>query len=252
MESILLIKALICNLFKCNNATEIVALSGIIMSFISVILACFGIRQTVLARKDIALNHVKIKQVEVMGNLLRHLNSNIIRINVLVIGQDAQDNKTKEFSGNIFEFGAILNKLKSYGEDYTPNSPIFLSNESNSILNVDDFEFDGFVDADVTNALCEFNGIMEHTKIDLNEYQGETIFLLQTRKNNIIFSTSQDFSNAKELKNSHLNTIEGMSQLISNLKTSIENWYKKNNIGDCNILIRTDNLNARFEKDWKS
>lgn len=229
------------NCIKINSDT-IVSTSSLILTFLGVVLSYLAIKQTLKAREDIAYNQSKIKQVDAISNLLRHLNQKKIKIYVLKIGDDCQVIKQKHYICNIFELGTLLKDTKSIWESIEDNAPVFLSVESDSILDADSFQTDGFVDDKISNALSAFNSMFNSKKLDFKESKGQTFIIMQTRTNpNSMYGTTS-LPDVLEIQNYRVNNVESLWQSVFELKTTISDWYKRNKISNCNICIDPNNI----------
>lgn len=226
----------------CMKTDLIITILGLILTFIGVVLSYIAIRQTLHARKDIAYNQVKIRQVEATSNLLRYLNQKRLKVYVLKYGESALALTQKQYICNIFELGALLKNPQMIWNDIDGSSPIFLSVESDSILDAETFQYDGYLDANISNALSVFTCIPEQKSLDQTKYQGKTIILLQSRPNSQGLFETRGISDVLELQNNRIDSIMSMAKSIFELENAVSNWYKNNNISDCNISIDKKNM----------
>lgn len=225
-----------------DNADAWIALTGIVLSFISVFLSFVGLRQIGKARKEIAYSQVKIQQTEIMNKLLLHLNRLTLHTHLCSFDEKSEVVSQEYYECNIFELKAILN---ANSVEYEESDVLFLW-YSNSLLYLDEYFTNGFLDKDVANALILFDPRTSNNKIEMSSISDVNVILVEGERT----GTTQNFELYK-LENSNVNKVKNFIASIDVLETAIKNWDNQNGIKDCNILINPNNLKPQIEKNKK-
>lgn len=222
-----------------NNIECWIALTGMILSFFGGVLSFIGVWQVIRVRKDIAYNQVKLKQVEVMSNLLRHLNQVIVQFIYCEFGDDGETKSQEYYQCNIFEIGVLINEK--------PQETALVSlNYGYSMLFVDNYLINGFIDNDVANALAVFDPRTSIHKMENGVINGKTVILIYNKEKRMGQSTQE--MDLYEICNDKLNTVAVLKESIRILENTIRKWYRKNGINDCNIQINLNNIKPLMKK----
>lgn len=213
----------ICNL--------IVSIASLICCVVTVIIAC-------KAQKAIVSNHAKSKQVEKMAELVEYLNNSRLEVFVLTGGGF----ETNRLMYNIFELAGLDNNKETdvscslCTEEYD-GAEVFLSANSNFIIDIDRYLYDGFVPQEVALCLKKFHILLQGEEIDFRQI---------VKRKAICISTNGKIIDGVNIKVKMIccNSIKSWCDLktcAKELTMSISSWFKKNGIKCWNMRIDYEN-----------
>ncbi len=198
----------------------IVALTGLILGFKSVLLSRLSFKEAALAREDIAKFSFRQKQEQIVAKLVQYLNVQNIGF---------YDSYRELFKGNIWALSET-HKLDIYKEYDIQR---FIGNFS--ILKVDKFIFNVYLPKGISVILKDFQVKQSAQKPKYGDkvLQIRTSFHFVDEFDYNIESDQDDYFYLDE----HVCTIAKIIKASTLLRESVEKWYHENGIdGKCNII----------------
>ena len=210
-------------------SSTFISIITLICSVVTAISAVVAAIVAYKASKSIASNHVKTKQVEQVSNLVEYLNKTKIPVSLW----DDYDNegtlRPAEYTNiayNLFEIANLEENPKplvldvhSYSKSYN-DIEVFVSNQK--VLDINSFVDNPFTPCSIADKLKPF--YFE---------SGEENSTTKHNKNTIV--VLGDFTNIPN--NYSFKTWKKFITYTRELKSEIEDWFKKNNI-ECNLRTK--------------
>ena len=212
---------LLSNCLISDWANVIVALTGLVLGFLSVKLSHLSFKEASLVRKDIARKGFVTKQEECVAKLVRYLNYQDLRFST----NDGEE----IFVGNLWGV-AVSERIRSFEK-----ANIALSEESYCILDVDDFIYDVYLPKNIALVL---RSIIRQKKKQCEG--GNDYIVIQTQFPEPDFRKMIQGNTANE--SCHLAGLDVNSFLnnVVELRSALKEWYSENGIDYKINLIEID------------
>lgn len=237
----------------CICCEELSVIIQIVLAVIGIVVGFYGIKLARSVKEDIAFNQTKMKEVEAVAELVRYINMHMINVDVKGVDGNSEisyDSRLK-LNCNLFELATLTNRKYASIIKIAPNTNIFLSEESYSILYARDFSTNANIPHSIAIQLrkMECDNIMPYdSKKELN---CQEVIVLKTRE-----KTEEEFSRDiqmsalvnyvpiqyREISGKYVMTWGNLLKTANSLKTSIITWYKNNGVSDYNLCIDMDKV----------
>ena len=200
---------------------------SIVAIFTTIFIAC-------RVQKSIVSNHAKTKQVEKMSELVEYLNQN--RFKVYSLYNAGFENNGLSY--NIFEIAYLDKNPKtdvsgSLNLDEMNSAKVYLTANSNYIIDIEKYLYDGFIPKEVASCLKKFYIIKVGEEKLYNQLNEDESVCINTA-GNIIDGVN---IKVKQICSSSIRNWFDLKGCAKELTSEISNWFKDNGIKEWNMRI---------------